>query len=66
VAVQVAAGRGVDQTDCVAVAENLNLFVLKVRGEGMTSLDDPIVVGILVVVAGDLLLARSVGICLDM
>lgn len=65
VGVEVAAGLGVDQSKDVAVSNKLErglgveLWLLAVRVE------PPLVVGIFVMITGDLLLGRAFGVCLD-
>lgn len=65
VGVKVAAGLGVDKTDRLAVANESGRgfgVVVRVRTVGV---EEPVVVGILVVVAGDLLLSRALRVGLD-
>lgn len=66
VGVQVTSGLGVDQTDDGTVADES-----KIRGLGVVvrlpavGIEEPVVVGILVMVASDLLLLRTFRVCLD-
>lgn len=66
VGVQIPAGLCMDKTDDVTMANIAEIWGLRIiigliasRGE------EPVVVGVLMVVAGDLLLSRALGICLD-
>lgn len=64
--VQVSAGLCVNETDDVAVAnitEVRRLWIIFSLATGRV--EEPIVIGILVVVASDLLLGRAFGICLN-
>mgnify|MGYP005989195533 CR=1 FL=1 len=66
VGVQVAASLGVEQTDGRAVTNEAKFFRLGVVVLlGAVGVDEPVVVGVLVVVAGNLLLLRTVGVGLN-
>lgn len=66
VRVEVAAGLCVDETDDIAVADVLDLGVFGVVVRLVpVRVEEPVVVGILVVVASDLLLSRALGVGLD-
>lgn len=66
VGVQVAASLGVEQTDSRAVTNEAKLFRLRVVVLLTTvGVDEPVVVGVLVVVASNLLLLRTVGVGLN-
>lgn len=64
VTVQIAAGLSVDQTDHIAVTEKSGLRALVVVGVATVGVEEPVVVGILMVVAGNLLLVGSLRVCL--
>lgn len=66
VRVQVTASLGVDQTNDIAVANILKGSVGIELGLVTVGVEEPVVVGILVVVASDLLLLRALGECLNM
>ena len=62
---QVARGRDVHEADDVAVLEEAQGLV-EVEGRLVPfGVEEPFVVGVFVVVAGDLLLIRTNGVCLD-
>lgn len=65
VRVQVAGGGGMDETDDVAIFEEADLALGIDGGFVPFRGDDPVVVAVLVVVAGHLLLVRTDGISLD-
>lgn len=62
VGMQVAAGLSMNQTDDLAVSNEARLLILVVIVVAAVRVEEPVVVGILVVVAGNLLLARAVRI----
>lgn len=66
VRVEVAGGRGMVETDDVAVGQVANRLVGVVGRLLPVGEDKPVVVLVLVVVASDLLLARAYWVCLDM
>lgn len=62
---QVSTGLSVDETDHIAITNELQVCVgIKLRLVAVW-IDEPVIVGILVVVAGNLLLVRSFRVCLD-
>jgi len=61
VGVQVAAGLSVDQTNGIAVADKLERSIGIELGLVAVGVEEPVVVGVLVVVASDLLLLRALG-----
>ena len=63
--VEVTASLGVDQTNNVTVARVAELLFRIVFDLVAVGVEEPVVVGILVVVASDLLLGRALGVCLD-
>ena len=65
VRVEVAAGLRVDETDRGSVGDEAWLLFGDVLWVVTVRVEEPIVVGILVVVAGDLLLSRPFGVSLD-
>lgn len=65
VRVEVTASLGVDQTNNVTVARVAELLFRIVFDLVAVGVEEPVVVGILVVVASDLLLGRALGVCLD-
>jgi hypothetical protein len=65
VRVEVTASLGVDQTNNVTVARVAELLLRIVLDLVAVGVEEPVVVGILVVVASDLLLGRALGVCLD-
>ena len=66
VRVQVAAGLSVNQTNLVAVSREAEVLIRTVIRLVAVGVEEPVVVGILVVVAGDLLLLRALGVGLMM
>jgi hypothetical protein len=66
VRVKVATGLSVDETNDIAVADVSDLGVLcVVVGLLSVGVEEPVVVGVLVVVASNLLLGRAFGVCLN-
>jgi hypothetical protein len=66
VRVKVAASLSVDKTNDIAVADVSNLGVLCVVVRLLSvGVEEPVVVGVLVVVASNLLLGRAFGVCLN-
>ena len=65
VRVEVAAGLGVDKTENIAVSNELRWRFLIVVWLSSVWVEPPLVVGILVVIASDLLLSRSIWVGLD-
>jgi hypothetical protein len=65
VRMQVAAGLGVEQTDGLAISDEARIGFGVIGGIVTVRVKEPVVVGVLVVVAGHLLLARAVGVGLD-
>lgn len=65
VRVQVTASLSVNETDDIAVARVAQLFLGIVWDLVAVGVEEPVVVGILVVVASDLLLSRAFGVRLD-
>jgi len=65
VRVQVAAGLGVEQTDDLAVGDETGIGLGVIGGGVAVGIEEPVVVGIFVVVACDLLLGRTLGVRLD-
>lgn len=65
VRVEVAAGLCVDEADCIAIAGVSQRLLRFVVGLVASRVEEPVIVGILVVVAGDLLLLRAFRVCLD-
>jgi hypothetical protein len=65
VGVEVAAGLGVDQADNVVVSDEAGIGLWVVISISTVRVEEPVVVGILVVVAGHLLLCGALGIRLD-
>jgi hypothetical protein len=63
--VEVATGLSVDQTDNITVAREAKFLIGVVWDLVTVGVEEPIVVGILVVVASDLLLGRALGVCLN-
>lgn len=66
VRVQVATSLCVDEANNISIAKEAGFCVLVVVGVTAVRVEEPVVVGILVVVAGNLLLVGALGICLDM
>lgn len=65
VRVEVAAGLGVKETNGLAVGNETGFGSGIVIGIAAVGVEEPVVVGILVVVAGNLLLARALGVGLN-
>lgn len=66
VRVEVAAGLSVDETDDIAISDVSDVGVLCVVVRLLSvGVEEPVVVGVLVVVAGNLLLGRAFGVCLN-
>lgn len=62
---QIAACLGVDEADYVLVADEDGLGFGVVFGLAAVRVEEPIVIGVFVVVAGHLLLLGAFGVCLD-
>ena len=62
--VKVAAGLGMNQANGLAVTNESGLGILIVIGITTVGVEEPVIVSILVVVASNLLLGRSLGISL--
>jgi hypothetical protein len=65
VRVKVATGLSVDQTDDIAVAREPERLIWLVGDFVAVRVKEPVVIGVLVVVAGDLLLSRTLGVRLN-
>ena len=63
--VQVAAGLGVNQSQDIAISNKLDRGLGIKFGIRAVRIEPPFIVGVLVVIAGDLLLRGAFGICLD-
>ena len=65
VRVKVAASLSVNETNDIAIAGEAELLICVIGNLMAVGVEEPVVVGILVVVASDLLLGRALGVCLD-
>lgn len=66
VGVEVAASLSVDEADSVTISGETQLAFGVIGGVAAVGIEEPVVVGVLVVVAGNLLLRRALGISLVM